>query len=94
MELQQDRRDCPARQADQPWASDPAASLRPLETQGRKPERVEQCEGPSLPKQAEADPQLPLLPPWLSHSAFTDSKPVPGHHGNQWPAAFPKARPI
>lgn len=74
MELQQDRRDCPVRQADQPWASDPAASLRPLETEGRKPERVEQHEGPSLSKQAEADPQLPLLPPWLSHSAFTASR--------------------
>lgn len=37
---------------------------------------------------------MPLLPPLLTHSAFRDSSSVPGHHDNQQPDVFPKARPI
>lgn len=60
---------------------------------GGESERGEWHKESSLPKKA-GRPSTAPLPPLLTHSAFKTGNSVPGRHDNQWPDAFPKARPI
>lgn len=71
--------------------TDPVASGRPKRAE---PERGKQWEKGKPPQEGQGGHSVAPSPSLAVHSAFTGSNSVPGHHGNPWPDAFPKDRPI